>query len=111
MGAVLAACVGPPAPDAAICRDLVHRICLPPRCSSMAVLNAETNCEQTLLLRTGCDSDDFTFTAPARDRVLECRIGLLHAGKEPETHPDCLDVDQLLLECPDVTRFLQGQTP
>lgn len=77
----------------------------------MAALDAETDCEQTLLVRTGCDNEEFAFTAPSRERVLECRIGLLHAGKDRDSHPDCLDVDQLLLECPDVTRFLRGLTP
>lgn len=102
------ACVGPPAPDAAICRDVIHRICLTPRCSSTSALNVTTGCDQELQQRTGCDSDDFEFTAPTRERVLECRLPLLRSGNNTETHPDCLDVDQLLSECPDVTRFLQG---
>jgi hypothetical protein len=107
------ACVGPPAPDAAVCRDMIHRICIPPKCSSTAALGLDAgsgnaSCEATLQARTGCDSDDFAFTTPSRDRVLECRVPLLHAGKDPEQHPDCLDVDQLITECQDVTRFLQG---
>ena len=106
--AAAAACVGPPAPDGAVCRDMIHRICIPPKCTSTNVLAVDAGCEQVLQQRTGCDQDEFEFTTPTRDRVLECRIPLLHAGKETEQHPDCLDVDQMITECPDVTRFLQG---
>lgn len=107
------ACAGPPAPDGAICRDMIHRICIPPKCSSVSNLNLDggtgnASCESILQVRTGCDSDDFEFTTPSRDRVLECRVPLLRAGKDIEQHPDCLDVDQLIYECQDVTRFLQG---
>jgi hypothetical protein len=107
---VASACTGPVAPDAAVCRDLIHRVCIPPKCSSTATLNLDggSACETVLQSRTGCDSDDFAFSAPARDRVLECRVPLLRAGKDPEQHPDCLDVDSMITDCPDVTRFLQG---
>ena len=104
----LCSCQGALAPDAAVCRDVVHRVCIPPRCSRTATLGVDTNCEDTLLSRTGCEAADFEFTTPTRERFLECRLPLLHAGKNAETHPDCLDVDQMLNECPDVERFLQG---
>ena len=104
-------CVGPEAPDVAICRDVIQRLCNPPRCSSTSVLNIDTACDITLQQRTGCDNDDFAFSAPTRDRVLECRVGLVRAGTNTSTHPDCLDVDTMLTECPDVTRWLQGVRP
>jgi hypothetical protein len=108
----LSSCVGPPAPDVAICRDLIHRITLSPRCSSTAVLNLpDQGAESALLVRTTCQDDAFEFSTPSRDRVLECRAPLVRNGIATDTHPDCLDVDQLLTECPDVTRFLQGVKP
>lgn len=108
MAVGLAACVGPPAPDPALCRDLIHRVCKAPRCSNTVVLSvADNTCEQVLQQRTGCDSEDFVFTAPTRDRVLECRAPLVRAGNNVEQHPDCLDVDSMLTDCPDVTRWLQ----
>lgn len=91
-----------------MCRDLVHRLCIPTRCARAVNLAPEATCEETLLARTGCVADDFEFSAPTRDRFLECRVPLLHAGTNVETHPDCLDVEQLLNECPDVERFLLG---
>ena len=112
MAVAVASCDGGPAPDAAVCRDTIHRICLTPRCSSTSVLNIpDTTCDTTLQQRTGCDKVDFEFTAPTRDRFLECRAPLTRAGNATETHPDCIDVDTLLTECLDVVRFLQGVPP
>jgi hypothetical protein len=100
--------VGPEVSDVVLCRDVIHRLCIAPRCSSMSVLNVDNSCEQVLQQRTGCDQEEFVFTAPSRDRVLECRLPLVRAGNETVQHPDCLDVDHTLNECTDLTRFLQG---
>src|SRR5262245_45438553 len=95
IAAIAAACSGPPAPDAAICRDVIHRLCRPARCAEVtATLEVGDTCEFALLARTGCQSDDFAFPdALPRERVLECRLALLRRGLDPEQHPGCEDVD------------------
>jgi len=104
-------CSGPPAPDAAICRDVIHRLCLPVRCPVVTATFAVGDpCELDLRARSGCGQDDFTFQEPlTRDRVLECRLVLLRAGLEMQQHPDCEDVAEMIEQCPDVTAFLGGQ--
>jgi hypothetical protein len=110
--AIAAGCSGPPAPDVAICRDVIHRLCLPARCVGVTViLEVNDTCEADLLARTRCYQDDFTFPEPpGRDRVVDCRRPLLREGVEPEQHPSCLDVDDMLELCPDVVAFLK-ETP
>ena len=109
--ALAGACVGEPAPDVALCRDVAHRLCIAPRCSSVQSLWPDATCEETMLARTGCASDEFVFTSPTRERWVECRVMLVRSGTNVETKPDCLDVDQFLAECPDVGRFLQSGAP
>lgn len=111
--ALAAACWGPPAPDGAVCRDVIHRLCLPARCPATTVrLGVGDTCEFQLLNRTGCAAEEFTFPeAPGRDRVLECRLLLLRAGAEPDKRPDCGDVEELFEICPDVASFLGAVGP
>lgn len=111
--AVAMACSGPPAPDGAICRDVIHRLCLPTRCSIVTFrLGVGDDCEGDLLTRTGCAAEGFAFPdPPGRERVLDCRVALLRSGVDPEQHPDCVDVGDMLELCPDVTLFLSGAPP
>ena len=108
--AIAAGCSGPPAPDAAICQDIIHRLCLPVRCSvATFTLGVGDDCEDDLLTRTGCSEDDFTFQEPlAREPVLQCRVALVRAGLSPEQLPNCADVSDMLELCPDLTAFLRG---
>jgi hypothetical protein len=107
-----AGCGGPEAPDAAVCQDLIHRLCLPPVCPSVTttLISPDADCEQTLLSRTGCGDPAFTFSQPTRQRVLDCRAPLLSAGDGVEDAPACADVDETL-SCADVRAFLNGETP
>lgn len=105
-------CVGPAAPDAAVCRDVVHRLCLSPRCPSVEEqLSVGDECEDVLLGRTGCGDDSFTFETIARDRVLECRLFLLRGAPGSDDRPQCLFVDDLFTACEDLTLFLKGSPP
>ena len=108
-GLTLTACLGPPAPDPAICRDYLHRLCIKDVCAQVAPLFASgTSCETQLQTRTGCDSEEFVFSSPTRERFLSCRLPLLRAGQDPQTHPSCDDVAESFDRCPDVVRMLQG---
>ncbi len=110
VAALFAACAGPPASDAEVCRDLVRRLCLPERCSIVdSELSVGSDCEATLLARTGCGDDDFQFSEPSRPRFLECRLPLLRRGAHVEQHPACEDVEESFDRCPDVVRFLGGR--
>src|SRR5687767_3499865 len=107
------ACSGPDAPDGAVCRDVVHRLCDPPRCTAVnSALGVGDTCESVLLQRTGCNAEDFAFPdPPGRGRILECRLILLRGGGHPEEHPDCDDVAEFIDTCSDVTAFLNGSPP
>lgn len=107
------ACSGPDAPDGAVCRDVIHRLCDPPRCAAVnATFSVGDTCEADLLQRTGCNAVDFAFPEPpGRARILECRLFLLRAGGHPEEHPSCDDVAELIDTCGDVTAFLAGTPP
>jgi len=113
IAAIAAGCSGPPAPDAEVCKDLVHRLCAPAPCFvAINALNLGTNCEADLLARTRCDDPDFTFPdPPGRDRVLECRRPLLREGLELDRHPSCVDVQDMLDFCPDVVAWLTESPP
>jgi hypothetical protein len=107
--ALVAGCSGPPAPDAAVCQDLIHRICLAPRCPGVdTALNVGNDCEAQLLARTGCGSDGFAFSQPTRQEVLQCRVPLLRGGNAPEQHPACRDVEEVLDTCGGLVTFLKG---
>ena len=109
---LLTACVGPEAPDAALCRDVITRICVAPHCSSVdAQLNPGMDCVATLSMKTGCGSDDFVFAKPTRERFLECRVPLVRLGAERAAAPGCDNVDEMFNNCPDVVAFLRGTTP
>lgn len=103
-------CVGADAPDAAVCRDVVTRLCKGPVCEGVTqrlAVDAMT-CEQTLLTRTGCASDSFAFTMPTRVQFLDCRVPLLRQGSSQATKASCPDVEEVFLDCPEVVRFLGG---
>ena len=102
------ACEGPNAPDVEVCRDAIHRLCIPDVCPSVVPLFT-TDCQTTLETRTGCASDSFVFTSPTRARFIDCRIALLRAGQNPEVHPSCDDVTDIWDRCPDVVRFYGGK--
>lgn len=104
------ACVGPPAPDAELCRDVIERLCAPPACSIASTrlgLPAE-GCVTELVKRTGCDDPGFTFTTPSRERVLDCRLPLVRESIVRGAHPSCDYVDESFRNCPDLVNFLGG---
>nr|BDT31630.1 hypothetical protein MFMH1_12990 [Myxococcus sp. MH1] len=108
----LCACSGPEAPDAAVCRDVVTRLCQTSACPGVAEqLDLDTSCEKTLLERTGCGSEDFAFVTPARERVLDCREPLIRVGTTTEKSPSCEDTTRFLVECPDVAAYFRGEQP
>lgn len=109
----LTACSGPDAPDAAVCRDVVVRLCRSAvACPGVAVqLDLGLSCEATLLQRTGCEGDAFAFAAPSRERVLECREPLLSWGMSTDHPPTCADATRFLTECPDVAGFFREGQP
>lgn len=108
----LAACSGPPAPDAALCQDVVTRLCLTSACPGVsAQLSPGLDCEATLLERTGCEAEDFAFSTPTRERFLTCREPLLRQGITTEQAPACSDTLEFLSECQDVVGFFRGGQP
>lgn len=104
---LMVGCAGPEAPDGALCRDVVTRLCAPPLCTealrSLSV--EEKTCEATLLQRTGCDAAEFTFTQPSRARVVECRVPLLRQGASQRAKVSCADVAEVFTDCPDFEAF------
>jgi hypothetical protein len=111
--AIAAGCAGPPAPDAEVCNDLIHRVCLPQICPAAAAALAVTStCELALQDRTRCDDPEFVFPESlGRQRVLDCRRPLLREGLARDQHPSCQDVQDLLDFCPDVVAWLNGAVP
>ncbi|MFZ5467803.1 MAG: hypothetical protein ACOZIN_00080 [Myxococcota bacterium] len=108
----LSACGGKAAPDADVCRDLVHRLCLAPRCPLVDErLSVVDDCEATLLARTGCGADEFAFESLSRRRFLDCRAPVLRSGLGPEVRPACEDVAESFDECPDLVGFLRTGAP
>lgn len=109
----LTACSGPDAPDAAVCRDVVVRLCQSAgACPGVAAqLDLGLSCEATLLQRTGCEDGAFTFASPTRERVLECREPLLSWGMSTDHPPTCVDATRFLTECPDVAGFFREGQP
>ncbi|WP_228558388.1 hypothetical protein [Myxococcus sp. AB056] len=78
----------------------------------MAVqLDLGLSCEATLLRRTGCEDDAFTFASLTRERVLECREPLLSWGTSTDHPPTCADATRFLTECPDVAGFFREDQP
>ena len=106
----LVGCSGPAAPDAAVCRDVVTRLCTEPLCEPVATSFGVDGgpCEATLLQRSGCHDDGFMFSTPSRAEFLDCRIPLLRQGPSQKIHPACADVAEVFLVCPQVVRFFGG---
>ncbi len=105
----LVACSGPDAPDVAVCRDVITRLCQTSACPGVAErLPGTEPCESALLARTGCDAEDFAFSAPSRGEVLSCREPLLSQGTSTERPPLCEDASRFLGECPAVADFFFG---
>jgi hypothetical protein len=110
--ALLGGCVGPEAPDGALCQDVVTRVCHAPRCAEVeSRYGVGEDCDQALLARTGCAQEGFAFPAGFRDRLLSCRLMLLREGDEAARHPGCDNVTDFLTLCPDVAGFLGGVAP
>ena len=111
--AAVSACYGPPAPDAALCQDVISRMCLVRTCPGVSEQLALGNneCNSTLLQRTGCAEEDFTFTEPTRERVLHCRLPLIRQGTDPGKAASCEDAAEVLEDCPDLMNFLGGRQP
>lgn len=108
--ALLCACSGPDAPDAAVCEDVIIRLCYAQACPGVEeALQPGSNCRATLLERTGCGADTFTFSEPSRERVLTCREPLVRRGTSPEMAPTCEEVTEVRRNCPDVIQFLGGR--
>lgn len=106
-------CTGPEVSDVELCRDVVHRLCQPalcPQVTSVLTVSQEF-CETTLLTRGGCTTESFAFSAPARNRVLSCRLPLLRKGDGVEAHPACEDVAEVFDRCDDVVVFFGGTPP
>lgn len=111
-GALLCACSGPPAPDAALCEDVIIRMCLARSCPGVdEALAPGGDCQATVLARTGCDAQDFAFTTPSRDRVLTCRLPLVRRSTSPEKAPTCDEVAEVQSDCPDLIQFLGRSAP
>lgn len=106
----LSACAGPPASDAEVCRDVIHRLCLGPVCETAAtkLQLADAGCEATLVSRTGCANDQFSFETPTRTRVLECRVPLVRESTSREVKASCDLVAESFNNCPELVRFLGG---
>lgn len=107
---LLLSCVGPPAPDSELCRDVIARLCLEPVCVTAATrLNLPTEgCATELEARTGCASADFQFTTPSREQVLNCRLPLVRESAQRSAKPSCEYVDETIRNCPDLVLFLGG---
>jgi hypothetical protein len=103
------ACGGPAASDAAICRDVIVRLCDEPRCAEVdSALNPGSDCQQALTQRSGCGDDAFTFSLPTRARFLECRVPLLRQNARAAVSPGCDNVQEAFTNCPDLVRFFGG---
>lgn len=109
------ACQGPPAEDAAICRDIINRLCAPPICDAVTEdLETGLNCIEDLTARSGCGSDDFVFGEqgrPSRERMLECRLPLVRSSDSVNSAPRCEEVEEAFARCADLPRFFDGGTP
>jgi len=109
--ACLLACSGPPAPDAALCQDVVTRVCLARTCAGVSEQLALGNndCQALLLQRTGCGDDAFAFSEPSRERFISCRQPLVKRSTDSGKAPTCEEVAAVVRECPDVVDFLGGR--
>jgi len=100
----VAACVGPPASDAALCRDVAHRICNSDCALQRNQISAPSkDCEATLNARTGCDDENFMFDS--RYNFISCRAPLVRAGDDVDVPPNCEDIDDMYRACPSTVAF------
>ena len=106
----LLSCMGPPAPDAELCRDVIARFCSEPTCptAQTRLRLPVMGCAAELELRTGCSSAEFAFTSPTRNQVLACRLPLVRESDQRSAHPSCDYVDETIRNCPDLVVFLGG---
>ncbi len=109
--ASLLACQGAEAPDAAVCRDVLQRVCLARTCDGVPAQVPEGDgCEETLRARTGCGDDAFTFGTPSRDRMLDCRAILVReSGIDVGVAPACADAGETFAQCPELGTFLEAR--
>ncbi|MFP2907155.1 hypothetical protein ACLESD_19320 [Pyxidicoccus sp. 3LFB2] len=108
----LSACSGPAAPDAAVCQDVVTRLCQTASCPGVgAQLAPGLDCQFSLQERSGCGAEEFTFTSPSRERFLDCRELLLRNGTSTERPPACEDVARFFVQCGDVAGLFQEEQP
>lgn len=100
----LAGCVGPPAPDVELCRDVVSRLCEARGCEDVArelaldVEGAEA-CATTLAARAGCVDEGFRFgetVSVDRESFVECRKRLLDTSASGETLVVCSEASSFL---------------
>jgi hypothetical protein len=107
------ACEGPPAPDAALCQDVLARVCLARGCAGVSQqLGLGTGaCQATLEARTGCGAEGFVLSEPSRERLLFCREPLVRRGTEPGRAPTCGELADAFRDCPDLAAFLQRAPP
>jgi len=104
------ACSGPPAPDAALCEDVVIRLCLARTCPGVnEALAPGDACQDSLLERTGCGEEDFSFREPSRERVLSCRQPMVRRSTSQDVAPTCAEVAEVQRNCPDLMDFLGGR--
>lgn len=104
-----AGCVGPAASDAELCRDVITRLCHEPLCDeAQRSLSVDAGvCEEKLLAQTGCGADEFSFSTPSRQRVLECRTPMALESSSRSEKPTCGAVFEVL-RCLDLLAFLRG---
>ncbi|AGC42530.1 hypothetical protein MYSTI_01182 [Myxococcus stipitatus DSM 14675] len=108
----LTACSGSGATDSAVCQDVVSRYCESEECPQVAdkLLPGE-GCAASLLERTGCGAEDFAFSTPTRERMLECRTPFVQATTSTGRPPSCADAAGFIEACPDVAAFFRGEPP
>lgn len=107
--ALTVSCSGPPASDAALCRDVAHRICIS-GCATiynqLGLATDATTCESTLLTRTGCG--DETFMLASRTNFISCRLPIIRDGDDVEQVASCDDIDDMFRGCPSMLTFYRG---
>ncbi len=110
LGLLLGSCSGPPASDAALCRDVINRLCAAPICAEVtSEIPIIADCGTELTTRTGCATEAFMFKAPLdRDTFLTCRVPIIRNGDNITDLPNCDDVADAFTECPLLVSFLGG---
>src|SRR4051812_23951498 len=67
-----AACSGPPASDAEVCRDVIRRLCVSrcPDADAKLGITPTDDCTALLTARSFCGSDDFKFSDRGVERAI-----------------------------------------